>query len=310
MRSRPSFRSTARRSSVRACVWLQLAACSSAGHAANGGSMSQTAAPNAVTAGTLSARGDSDAAPTQTSGGTGSGVEARDSGAGVGGSSAEAGTQGARHPMGSSGTAAAGSGTAADGGVASAADSGSTSDASGAGASAAGSGGSASAGQAGTGGAPAADGFRLAPVGVTMLNAQEFAFPASALPPANRSPEFDWSGVPAGTKSLALVFRDLSAGAVKWVLWDIPPTLTHVPGGIGNQASPSEVPGSSQLGSLGNQGYAGPCCTSNQYEFVLWALDVDKLPGTARLSTAQIHDTLLTAHDLASTAPVLMRIMH
>jgi Raf kinase inhibitor-like YbhB/YbcL family protein len=205
-----------------------------------------------------------------------------------------------------------GGGTAAGGGATSAG-SGGTSGAGG-GVSTAGAGGSATAGQtstaAGTGGASAADGFSLAPVGVPMLNAQEFAFPASALPPTNQSPEFNWSGVPTGTKSLALVFRDLSAGAVKWVLWDISPTLMHVPTGVGNQANPPEVPGSSQLGSLGNQGYAGPCCTSNQYEFVLWALDVDKLPGTARLSTAQIRDTLLTAHDLASTKPVLMRIMH
>jgi Raf kinase inhibitor-like YbhB/YbcL family protein len=266
--------------------------------------MPQAASTDAVTAGTLSARGGSGAALAQTSGGAGGSGDARDSAAGAGGGSAAGGTQGPQRSTGGGGAAAVGGATPAAG-------SGGTS---GGAASTAGAGGSATAGQtstaAGTGGASAADGFSLAPVGVPMLNAQEFAFPASALPPTNQSPEFNWSGVPTGTKSLALVFRDLSAGAVKWVLWDIPPTLMRVPTGVSNQANPPEIPGSSQLGSLGNQGYAGPCCTSNQYEFVLWALDVDKLPGTARLSTAQIRDTLLTAHDLVSTKPVLMRIMH
>lgn len=307
MRGRSSFRSTARGWSVRVWLWLQVAACSSAGHAAVGGSAPQATAVNGVTAGMPSARAGSGAALAQPSGGAGSSVGARDSTAGAGGGEDAAGMQGAQHSAGA-GT------TAAGGGAPAAAGSGGASGASGSGTSTAGGGGSATAGQtsaaAGNGGAPAADGFSLAPVGVPMLNAQEFAFPASALPPTNQSPEFNWSGVPTGAKSLALVFRDLSAGAVKWVLWDIPPTLMQVPTGVGNQANPPEVPGSSQLGSLGNQGYAGPCCTNNQYEFVLWALDVDKLPGTARLSTAQIRDTLLTAHDLASTKPVLMRIMH
>jgi Raf kinase inhibitor-like YbhB/YbcL family protein len=180
-----------------------------------------------------------------------------------------------------------------------------------AGAATGGNGGASGAGAAGTGssGAGGSVAFALMPVGTTLLSTDEFAFPASALPPSNQSPEFTWSGVPSTAKSLALVFRDLTANAVKWVIWDIPPSLTHLPSGISSQASPSEVPGSSQLGSLGNQGYAGPCCGMNMYEFVLFALDVDKLPGTAGLSTAQIRDNLLPNHDVATTKPIMMRIM-
>jgi Raf kinase inhibitor-like YbhB/YbcL family protein len=151
--------------------------------------------------------------------------------------------------------------------------------------------------------------FALMASGVSALGSNEFGFPANALPPTNTSPAFMWTGVPHEAKSLALVFRDLSAGAVKWIIWDIPPTLMGLPAGVSAQPNPPEVPGSSQLGSLGNQGYAGPCCANNHYEFVLWALDVEKLPGTAGLSTVQIRDNVLMSHDLATTDPVLMRIM-
>ena len=188
-----------------------------------------------------------------------------------------------------------------------------------AGASAAGSGGGGAGGGAGSpaagsggsaaGGTGANQTFALMPVGTTMIDAQTYAFPSDALPPTNHSPEFSWSGVPTAAKSLVLTFRDDTAGAVKWVLWDMPPSTMRVPAGVGTTAAmPSEVPGSSQLGSLGNQGYAGPCCMQNHYQFVLWALDVDKLPDTSGLSTAQIYDMLLPKHMLAKTPTIAMQI--
>jgi phosphatidylethanolamine-binding protein (PEBP) family uncharacterized protein len=70
---------------------------------------------------------------------------------------------------------------------------------------------------------------------------------------------------------------------------------------------PSEVPGSSQLGSLDNQGYAGPGSGARQYDFKLWALDTAKLPVTRGLTTAQIHRDVLPAHDIAITEPILVR---
>ncbi len=135
----------------------------------------------------------------------------------------------------------------------------------------------------------------------------ELTFPESANPPANESPEFEWMGVPTGAKSLALVFRDLGNGAVKWILWDIPPALMRVPPNISKTAMPTEVPGSRQLGSLNNQGYAGPGSGARQYDFKLWALDVATLPVGPGLTTVEIHDELLTMHDLATTAPILVR---
>ncbi len=135
----------------------------------------------------------------------------------------------------------------------------------------------------------------------------ELTFPETANPPANQSPQFEWKGVPPNTKSLVLAFRDLGNSAVKWVLWDIPPTLTRVPPNISKTAMPAEVPSSRQLGSLSNQGYAGPGMGARQYDFKLWALDIEKLPVEAGMTTVEIHDELLPMHDIATTAPVLVR---
>jgi len=148
--------------------------------------------------------------------------------------------------------------------------------------------------------------FTLLPLGFPMYG-DELTFPEAANPPANESPAFAWSGVPAGTKSLALAFRDLGNGAVKWVLWDIPPTTPGVPANISKSAMPPEVPGSSQLGSLNNQGYAGPGSGARQYDFTLWALDVERLPVSSRLTTVQIHDDIMSMHEIAKTAAVLVR---
>jgi Raf kinase inhibitor-like YbhB/YbcL family protein len=161
---------------------------------------------------------------------------------------------------------------------------------------------------AGMAGAAVTQPFRLVATNASMLNADEFAFPATSLPPMNQSPEFNWSGVPANAQSLALVFTDATSTAYKWVLWDIPPTVTHVPAAIPGVAMPMQVPGATQLGSLGNQGYAGPCCTDHVYEFVLWALDVAKLPDAAGHTTAELRQTVLPAHQIAMTPPVRMRI--
>ena len=128
----------------------------------------------------------------------------------------------------------------------------------------------------------------------------------------NQSPAFSWTGVPERAQSLALVFRDVSSSTppVKWILWDIPPSVSQIPANVpGDAAHPGQVPGTTQLGSLGNQGYAGPCCTDHEYEWTLYALDVPMLQGTERLSTAQIRMSLLLEHNIAASAPVMMRIM-
>jgi Raf kinase inhibitor-like YbhB/YbcL family protein len=159
--------------------------------------------------------------------------------------------------------------------------------------------------------APVGGPLRLEAVDAADLGGGFVAFPQSALPPENQSPGFRWTGVPAAAKSLALVFRDVSSATppVKWVLWNIPPDRTQIPAAVpGSSAHPSEVAGASQLGSLGNQGYAGPCCNDHEYEWVLYALDVAELPGTDRLSTAQINMSVIPQHTVEKSKPIMMRI--
>jgi Raf kinase inhibitor-like YbhB/YbcL family protein len=138
----------------------------------------------------------------------------------------------------------------------------------------------------------------------------DLVFPASSSYPMDQSPPFAWSGAPAGTRSFALTFVDRSNGATKWVVWDIPARVTNLPGNLSKTANPAEVPGASQRGSLGRTGYSGPGVPGpplHVYDFVIWALDVDKLPGTAKLSTADLRSKTLPAHALGMSAPLIAK---
>ncbi|MEW5870118.1 MAG: YbhB/YbcL family Raf kinase inhibitor-like protein [Chloroflexota bacterium] len=92
------------------------------------------------------------------------------------------------------------------------------------------------------------------------------------------SPPLAWSGVPAGTQSLALIADDPDAPVgtwVHWVLYNIPPDLPGLPEGIAKTAS---VEGTGQQGNNGfrKAGYGGPCPPKgkpHRYFFKLYALD-------------------------------------
>ena len=84
------------------------------------------------------------------------------------------------------------------------------------------------------------------------------------------SPELDWSGVPAGTTTLALLVVDPDAGIdngfTHWVLTDIDPAARTLAEG-----TTVGTPGDS---SRGSPGYTGPCPPSgtHHYVFTLYAL--------------------------------------
>jgi Raf kinase inhibitor-like YbhB/YbcL family protein len=92
------------------------------------------------------------------------------------------------------------------------------------------------------------------------------------------SPQLDWSGVPEGASSLALIMDDPDAPSgvfSHWVIFNIPPDSRGL-----SQAVP---PGASLAdGSLqgrndyGRNGYGGPCPPPgypHRYRFTLYALD-------------------------------------
>ena len=115
------------------------------------------------------------------------------------------------------------------------------------------------------------------------------------------SPAFNWTGVPVGTLSLAVVFKDISILSdgnpdtekygYHWVMWDIPPTATGLPANMTGGYASTEVPGAHQWSTLGSYGFFTPCpnpfpkdapqfmcsLTLDSYAFTVYALPVAKI---------------------------------
>jgi Raf kinase inhibitor-like YbhB/YbcL family protein len=168
-------------------------------------------------------------------------------------------------------------------------------------------------GEPDAGGAPGADAgmgpLTLTSTGFLMMDG-DLVFPASASYPEDESPPFAWSHAPANTKSFALTFVDEDNGATKWVVWDIPASVMSLPGNLSKTVHPSEVPEATQRGSLGRTGYSGPGVAGppyHTYQFVIWALDVEKLPGTDGKTTVEIRTTILPAHDIEASEPLVAK---
>lgn len=93
------------------------------------------------------------------------------------------------------------------------------------------------------------------------------------------SPPLAWSGIPAGTQSLALIADDPDAPVgtwVHWVLYNIPPDLSGLPEGIAKTASVEDT-GLQGNNGFRKAGYGGPCPPKgkpHRYFFKLYALDM------------------------------------
>ena len=95
------------------------------------------------------------------------------------------------------------------------------------------------------------------------------------------SPALSWSGVPSGTKSLALIVDDPDAPDpaapkmtwVHWVLYDVPPSAQGLPEAAGVKSLPSGT--REGLNDWKRKGYGGPCppIGRHRYFFKLYALD-------------------------------------
>ena len=91
------------------------------------------------------------------------------------------------------------------------------------------------------------------------------------------SPDLKWSGVPNGTKSLALICDDPDAPVgtwVHWVLFNIPADATALPAGTPAEAVLKNAArhGKNDFRKLG---YGGPCPPggTHRYFFKIYALD-------------------------------------
>ncbi|MDH4234023.1 MAG: YbhB/YbcL family Raf kinase inhibitor-like protein [Gallionella sp.] len=114
----------------------------------------------------------------------------------------------------------------------------------------------------------------------------------------NISPVLKWTGMPAGTKSLALIVDDPDAPDpvapkmtwVHWVVYNIPPNTSGLPESISAEGLP---PGTLQgLNDWKYAGYQGPCppVGKHRYFFKLYALNAMlpdlKYPTKAALEKA------------------------
>jgi len=98
---------------------------------------------------------------------------------------------------------------------------------------------------------------------------------------ADESPPLEWSGLPAGTKSLALIVDDPDAPDpaapkmtwVHWVLYNIPPAAT----GLREAVKPDTLPAGTREGvnDWKRTGYGGPCPPIGRHRYFhkLYALD-------------------------------------
>jgi Raf kinase inhibitor-like YbhB/YbcL family protein len=95
------------------------------------------------------------------------------------------------------------------------------------------------------------------------------------------SPPLSWSGIPDGTKSLAMIVDDPDAPDPKapqrvwvhWVLYNLPPTA----GALAEAATLDKLPEGTAQGKndWGRIGYGGPCppIGRHRYFFKIYALD-------------------------------------
>jgi Raf kinase inhibitor-like YbhB/YbcL family protein len=138
--------------------------------------------------------------------------------------------------------------------------------------------------------------------GVVSLQLTSPAFTTKAAIPARHtcdgaetSPPLRWSGVPEGTRSLALVVDDPDAPDpaapqrtwVHWVLYDLPPSAD----GLAEGVAIARLPAGTREGSNDwrRTGYGGPCppIGRHRYFFRLYALDV-VLPDLQRPDKATL----------------------
>ena len=89
----------------------------------------------------------------------------------------------------------------------------------------------------------------------------------------NISPHLEWTDVPNGTKSFALICDDPDAGG--WVHW----AVINIPKDIREISQGGTAPGLHLKNDFGQKGYGGPAPPSgtHRYIFKIYALDTEQI---------------------------------
>ena len=136
--------------------------------------------------------------------------------------------------------------------------------------------------------------------------AEEQVFNGFGCSGKNISPALKWSGVPAGTKSFALLVHDPDAptggaGWWHWVMINIPAGTTELKKDAGKGDGSNLPAGAAQVSTdFGAPGWGGPCPPPgmpHRYVFSLHALKVEKLDIPAG-ATASLAGFMVNANSL------------
>ncbi|HVY26012.1 MAG TPA: YbhB/YbcL family Raf kinase inhibitor-like protein [Polyangiaceae bacterium] len=236
-------------------------------------------------------------------GGNGSGGTATTAGTTSGGSAGSTSTAGSSSAGTAGSVATAGNGGSGGGGSSSGGTGGGGGGASG------GSGGAAGGGSGGGSNAP----FALTSTAFKEGEQVPLKYKCAQNKPAgeNNSPPLSWGPGPAGTKSYAIILKHLPSPE-HWVIWDIPANVLSLPENIEHAASPAQPAGAKQssvnLDGFNGAGYLGPCPQAvnsvQQYQFTLYAMDVETLPGLNNTSTPAQAAAVVQQHLVAGSKGV------
>lgn len=119
------------------------------------------------------------------------------------------------------------------------------------------------------------------------------------------SPPLVWTGVPDGTRSLALIVDDPDAPDPKapkmtwvhWVLYNIPPSITAIPEGASAKDLAPEV--QSGLNDWKRTGYGGPCPPVGRHRYFHKLYALDTLLTGLKTPTKQQLEAAMKGHILA-----------
>jgi len=116
------------------------------------------------------------------------------------------------------------------------------------------------------------------------------------------SPPLSWQGVPAGSKSIALIMDDPDAPGrtfVHWVIYNIPGSMQKLAKGIPRKEKLAD--GSLQgMTDFGKAGYGGPCPPQgkpHRYIFKIYA--IDKILDLPSKASKEYVETAMKGHILA-----------
>jgi Raf kinase inhibitor-like YbhB/YbcL family protein len=112
----------------------------------------------------------------------------------------------------------------------------------------------------------------------------------------NLSPPLFWSGIPAGTKSIAIIVDDPDAPMGTWVHW----VLFNLPAETTQLAENTHITGVEGINDFKKTGYGGPCPpkgSTHRYYFKVYALD--SLLGLEKGSSKKALEKAMQGHLLA-----------